>query len=392
MSNGQDTAAAPLVSVLLPAYNHARYIKAAVDSVLAQTCNDFELIAIDDCSTDETLAKLQEYGDRRLHVHHHTSNQGSHATLNEALSLARGKFIAIINSDDIFTPDRLSACLAEIESSHADMIGTDIVLIDDEDRMVAEHWWIDAFAALKYVWHETHDWPATLLEGNIFMTTSNFFFRRRWLEAVGGFNDLRYVLDYEWLLRGLGQGLQLAWLDRPLLRYRLHESNTISERPLAANLECAGMLRTIVPALLGGNTSLRLRLDHLVAQWARIEKYLGEIGSTQRHEALVAKENELLPLIADRDRWVAERDQWIAERDEHINRQKQWIAERDHWIAERDQWITERDEAIVANLRDLTACRNELTAIRSSRSYRLGRALTAPARWLFRNLPRRSRH
>lgn len=368
----------PLISILMPAYNHAYYVQAAVESVLAQTWANLELIAIDDCSTDETPDILQEYADQRIRTYRHKSNLGSHATLNEALDLARGDFIAIINSDDIYSPDRILSCINEIESSGADMIGTDIVLIDETGRPVDKHWWIDAFMALKTVLRETSDWHATLLEGNVFMTTSNFFFRRRWLDVVGGFHNLHYVLDYDWLLRGLGKGLKITWLESPLLRYRLHKSNTICERPLAANLECTRMLRGQLPHLLGTDPDLHQRLSHLTSQWARLEKYLGEIAATQQHEALVAKENELFPLIADRDRWIGERDQLIAQ-------QAQWIADRDRWIAERDDCIT-------ANLHELSACRDEMSIIRSSRSYRLGCALTAPARWFYRVFPHRSRH
>ncbi len=365
----------PLVSVLMPAYNHAPYVRAAVESVLTQSHANLELIAIDDASSDATWEVLQSFTDARLRLVRHDANRGAHATLNEALALARGEYIAILNSDDVFLPERLAACLDELESTQADMAGTDIVLINDDGEPVTDHWWVTAFESLKQVWVETRDWPATLLEGNVFMTTSNFCFRRSWFEEVGGFHDLRYVLDYEWLLRGLAKGLKLAWLDAPLLRYRLHARNTISERPLAANLECAQMLRQAFPSWLGANDLERTRLVHLASQWMRIEKYLVEINSTLRHEALVAKEEELFQLVRDRDRWIAEREEWIAGRDQQIADRDKWIAERDQWIAERDQWIAERDQQIAE--RDAFIGR-----IKRHPGYRLWRVLAAPARWL----------
>jgi glycosyltransferase involved in cell wall biosynthesis len=366
---------APLVSVLMPAYNHAPYVSAAVESVLGQTYGNLELIAIDDASPDATWTVLQSFEDERIRLYRHDANQGAHATLNEALQLAKGEFIAIINSDDIFHPDRLAFCLKELEQTGADLVGTNIVLVDDDSQHVENHWWVADFENLRRVWVETQDWPATLLEGNTFMTTSNFCFRRSWFESVGDFRDLRYVLDYEWLLRGLVKGQKLAWLDAPLLSYRLHARNTISERPLAANLECAAMLRQIFPSLLGGTGLEKARLTHLASQWRRIERYVVEIEAALKHEALVAREDELFQLIRDRDQWIAERDGWIAERDG-------WIVERDGWIAERDGWIAERDAYIVACEAALTACREEKAAIAASLSFRLGRMLTAPARWL----------
>ena len=228
--------AQPLISVLMPAYKHAAFVHTALDSVLQQSWQHLEVIVIDDASPDTTWDVLQACTDPRLRLLRNEHNLGSHGTMNAALQLARGEFIAIINSDDLFLPERLASCYAALQASGADLVGTDMRLMDDDGNVVTTHWWIDAYEALKRVWTDTQDWPATLLAGNVFMTTSNFFFRRRWLEQVGDFQDLRYVLDYDWLLRGLGQGLRLAWIDTPLLQYRLHAANTISERPLRANL------------------------------------------------------------------------------------------------------------------------------------------------------------
>ncbi|HUX29390.1 MAG TPA: glycosyltransferase [Thiobacillus sp.] len=377
-----------LVSVLMPAYNHERYVAAAVESVLSQTYPEWELIVIDDASQDGTWEVLQSFEDERLRLYRHDSNQGAHATLNEALGMARGEFVAIINSDDVFAPARIAACLETLHDTGADLVGSNIVLIDAAGEPVVEHWWVRAFSDLKRVWTETGDWHATMLHGNLFMTTSNCVFRRSWLEAVGDFRDLRYVLDYEWLLRGLIEDRRLAWLDAPLLHYRLHESNTISERPLAANLECAAMLRALVPQLLGANALERMRLEHLTAQWARIEQYQGEIWATLRHEALAAKEAELFPLIARQVEWIADRDRWIAERDGWIAEREQLIARQVEWIADRDRWVLERDARIAADQAALALCREENALLEASTSYRLGRKLTAPVRWLRGRLAR----
>lgn len=391
-----NASVAPLVSVLIPAYNHAAFVRAAMESVLAQTYPNVELVVVDDASQDATWEAIAGVRDARIRASRHAVNAGAHATLNEALAHARGEFIAILNSDDVFAPGRIAACVAALGDANADLVGTDIVLIDAAGEPVLDHWWVRAFADLKRVWLETGDWHATLLYGNVFMTTSNFVFRRSWLAAVGDFHDLRYVLDYEWLLRGLGVGRRLAWIDAPLLSYRLHERNTISERPLAANLECAAMLRGLFPQLLGDDALARTRLACLAAQWARIEQYEGEIWATLRHEALVAKEAELLPRIAERDRWIAERDGWIAERDGWIAERDRWVAERDGWIAERDriiadqaQALAERDARIAAQHAALETCSQEKAALQASWAHRLGLALAAPARWLRARLARR---
>jgi GT2 family glycosyltransferase len=369
----------PLVSVVIPTFNHEDYVAAAVASVLAQTHSKLEIIVIDDASRDRTWKVLQGFDDARLHRSRHEENRGAHATLNEGLAAAHGDFIAILNSDDIYANDRIEAGLAQLQAEGADLVGSDIVLIDDAGAEMASHWWVEAFSALKAVWQGTHDWPATLLEGNVFMTSSNFLFSRAYYETIGGFGDYRYVLDYDWLLRGLRAGRRLAWLDRPLLRYRWHETNTISERPLAANVECAAMLRAHLPALLGDGPQQATRLEHLASQWARLDCYVGEIGATLRHEAVSAVETALNQLIADRDGWIADRDAWIAERDQLIQTQK-------GWLADRDRWIGERDEIIRLTSATLEQCQRDNQQLVDSRSYRIGRMVTAPARWLGRHL------
>lgn len=370
-----------LVSVIMPAYNHEEYVAAAIDSVLAQTWPEIELIIIDDASTDRTWEVISGYTDSRIRTLKHASNQGADVTLNQALDMARGEYLAIINSDDLFDPGRIAACLDYLKINDADLVGTDIALIDSAGNAVSGHWWVSAFEQLKRVYSETGDWYATLLEGNVFMTTSNFVFRRSCWQTTGPFLDYRYVLDYEWLLHGLIKGQRLGWLDAPLLHYRLHDTNTISEKPLAANLECAAMLRFRLPQLLGGDAQASLRLQHLSSQWERVERYQGEIWATLRHEALVAKEAELLPLLENKDVRIAECERLIEQ-------QTDWIADRDRWIAERDIWIAERNDRIASADAELVTCRHKIASLENSISFRLGRAMVMPAQWLRRILSR----
>ena len=104
MENSQERL--PKVSVILPAYNGEALIYDAIQSVLAQTMDDFELIVLDDGSSDNTLRLLQKLSDRRLRVYHH-SNIGLPATLNRGISLARGRYIARLDHDDLMMPTRL---------------------------------------------------------------------------------------------------------------------------------------------------------------------------------------------------------------------------------------------------------------------------------------------
>ena len=347
----------PLVSVIIPSYNHAPYVGQAVASALAQSVR-VEVLVRDDASTDDSWDVLQAIDDPRVRIWRNDVNLGAHETLQRALADARGDYLAILNSDDRYAPDRLAQCVRMIEEVGCDLVGSDIRLIDDEGRPVEDHWWVDAFDRLKTVWHDTGDWVATLLEGNVFMTTSNFVFTRKLWQQIGPFGAQRYVHDYDFLLRAVMAGARLGWIDGRQLDYRLHASNTISEKPLEANLETAALLREHAAGLLSLPGDLAVRVWHLNSQWARIERYEVEILRAIQHHALVRKDEEWKRLVDDRDRWVSERDQWIAARDQAIVDRDQWIAERDEWISERDQWIVERDVQLARVGAELDAFRN----------------------------------
>jgi glycosyltransferase involved in cell wall biosynthesis len=108
---------APKISVIVPAFNHEAYIVDALHSVLAQTLGDLELIVIDDASRDGTWDAIQSIRDPRLRAFRHKDNQGAHVTLNEGLGLASGDFLAILNSDDAFHPERLERLVGALGNS-----------------------------------------------------------------------------------------------------------------------------------------------------------------------------------------------------------------------------------------------------------------------------------
>lgn len=95
-----------MISVIMSVYNEAEYIRDSIDSLLAQTVNDFELIIIDDCSSDDTVKIIEEYKDERISIHMNDTNQGLTKNLNKALKMCKGDFIARMDGDDICEPDR----------------------------------------------------------------------------------------------------------------------------------------------------------------------------------------------------------------------------------------------------------------------------------------------
>lgn len=96
-----------LVSIIMPSYNAARFIGESIDSVLGQTYGNWELLIVDDCSTDETMQTVAAYGDSRIRYLRNTTNCGAAVSRNRALCEARGRWIAFLDSDDLWLPQKL---------------------------------------------------------------------------------------------------------------------------------------------------------------------------------------------------------------------------------------------------------------------------------------------
>ncbi len=223
----------PLVSVVIPAYNHERWIAETLESVFSQTLTDFELIVVDDGSKDRTVEIVGRFRDERLKLVRQ-ENRGTAAAINRGLGLSRGRYIAILNSDDLFKPERLEVLVALLESNPGKQISfSRVSLIDAKGVELAdkapECGWLRAAEADYY---KSGDLLLSLLRDNFVCTSSNFLFRRHLLVEIGHFRDLRYVNDLDFLVRSLTR-CQGVFCSRELLAYRQHGDNTISERKFA---------------------------------------------------------------------------------------------------------------------------------------------------------------
>ena len=106
-----------LVSIIMPSYNTASYIADSIRSVLAQTYPNWELLIVDDCSTDETDSVVASFGDPRIRYFKNEKNGGAAVSRNRALREAKGKWIAFLDSDDLWTPDKLEKQIGFMEKN-----------------------------------------------------------------------------------------------------------------------------------------------------------------------------------------------------------------------------------------------------------------------------------
>lgn len=123
----------PTTSVVMPAYNAERYIEAAIRSVMAQTVTDWELIVVDDCSRDGTAAIVERLAreDGRIRLFRNPQNLGVAATRNAGLSYCKGRYIALLDSDDIWRNEKLSKQIETAEGTDADIVYCSYGIIDE---------------------------------------------------------------------------------------------------------------------------------------------------------------------------------------------------------------------------------------------------------------------
>jgi glycosyltransferase involved in cell wall biosynthesis len=224
------------VSVVMPVYNHRDFVLDAIRSVFRQTCAPDELIIIDDGSTDGSAALVRDFlaansAPKNLSVVFETrENRGAHVTINEGVRRARGDFIAILNSDDLYMPNRIERCLETARAQNSRILFTYVEGIDatGEPLPAGDHWriWYNHVTLLNI---QDHDCISqTLLYGNFAVSTGNFFVHRSMFEEVGYFNDLRYCHDWDFLFRACLIEEPVV-LREKLYKYRVHGNNTAME-------------------------------------------------------------------------------------------------------------------------------------------------------------------
>ncbi len=205
----------PCVSVVVPTRNRAALVTATLRSVLNQRDVDLEVIVVDDASTDETVAALARVSDDRLRVVRHSTQQGVSAARNTGISAADGRWLAFVDDDDLFAPDKLVSQLAALKASPgARWSCVGVVVVDFALRIID---WVEA--------PSTTDLSSQmLLYDAVPGGGSGVVVSRDLLDEVGYFDpDLSCEADWDMWLR-LAQESSVATVARPLLAYRVHRS------------------------------------------------------------------------------------------------------------------------------------------------------------------------
>lgn len=207
------------VSIGLPVYNAAAYLRDAIDSILNQTYPHFELHIFDDASTDESLDIIQSYNDPRIRVFRYLKNRGVARILNFAVRNASTAYVAIQNADDIWLPTKLEQQIAFLEANpDIGMVGTNRMIVTPALQWLADR---------RY---PPEDWRLrwACLSGN-FLHLTTVVLKRDLVLAVGGFGQKRHIAEDYLLLTKLISTTKVANIPKTLYMYR-HHSQNISHR------------------------------------------------------------------------------------------------------------------------------------------------------------------
>lgn len=211
----------PRVSVVIPAFNASNFLAEAIESILVQSYENWELLIIDDCSDDETFEIASRYQDidERITVFRNEKNSGPGACRALGVSKSCGKYISWLDSDDIAVPDRLKFQVSFLEENpEVGVVGGSILLFDENSNVKLRSYEKTDYLLRKKIFRQNPiASPASTYRYEVFAD-------------VGNFKDLRVCEDLEMLLR-VGTRWDFANLEQIMIKYR-QSSNSVTQSSL----------------------------------------------------------------------------------------------------------------------------------------------------------------
>lgn len=212
----------PRVSVCIPTYNGAAYLRSAIQSVLAQTFTDFELVIIDDNSSDNTEAITQSFADPRVRFTKNVQRQGLAGNWNRCIEEASGELVCIFHQDDVMMPDNLAEKVRAFEAHPSvGLVYSSVHQIGANDELYSE-WWYFKPEPDEHGFHKGRDYFAKLIKGVNVICCPSVMVRKECYDRLGKFDArLPFTADWEMWLR-LMLFYDVVYLTQPLIKYRRH--------------------------------------------------------------------------------------------------------------------------------------------------------------------------
>lgn len=211
--------ATPRVSVVIPTFNHAQFLGQALTSVCNQTFAGWEAIVVNNFSTDDTEAVVATIADPRIRLVNFSNNGVIAASRNHGIALTRGEFVAFLDSDDFWYPEKLMRCIQKLDAGYDLVCHGEIWSSEREGGQYQR--------SVIYGPESRASFFALLFEGNC-ISTSAAVVRRTHLEMVGGFDESKLIItaeDYHLWLKLAGAGARIGFIQELQGEYRIHSGN-----------------------------------------------------------------------------------------------------------------------------------------------------------------------
>ena len=204
------------VSVIIPTFNRCSPLKNAIESVLAQTFQDFEIIVVNDGSTDQTSKYLSTLKDRRFRYIEFETNRGGSFARNEGIKQAKGEYIAFLDDDDYWESTKLEEQIHLIQEQNVDLCYTGLNLYTYNNKFI------------KYAFHRPRyvNLYRSIMNDNFFGGTSSILVKKKLVEEAGCFDhNLPALQDYDLFIRLIKHGCTIKGINKPLVKYYIVDVN-----------------------------------------------------------------------------------------------------------------------------------------------------------------------
>ncbi|MBT4520454.1 MAG: glycosyltransferase [Halieaceae bacterium] len=241
----------PLVSVIIPSYNHKPYVESAILSVLNQSYRNTELIVIDDGSTDGSAEFLTELNKEHPFIFLSQKNRGLSKTLNRGISMAKGSYLSLLASDDVFLPHKLETLVAAMEQSERDVavVCGDAAFMDGDGHPVERASGNNRYAT--FINYYQAAFPAIDIKGafgsyrtliyNNHIPAMSALMRRSAVEDIGLFSEDKALEDWCLWLR-MARRFSIRYIDDVVARYRVYEANSSITLSMRLTLDALDLL------------------------------------------------------------------------------------------------------------------------------------------------------
>ncbi len=270
----------PIVSIIVASCNYENFIGTAIQSIIDQTVPDIEILVIDDASTDRSRQVIEGFSDPRIRLYVNETNMGSSFTYNRGARLAKGEYIAYLDSDDCMDPAKIERQLEHFSRNPTvDVVSTYFKCIDDAGNRHSSL--ADTF----------EDWGNQPHDFNVLDTwivrclVSGSVLHRRSFHDRIGFRDLTMTLaDYDLWTRAFRGGCRFDIVRTPLHSYRVHGNNSGYSDPMRAFLELTyAVSKNLMPLM---ETSQRFHSVGKMVEWVMVHEHFASLTEVERYRLL----------------------------------------------------------------------------------------------------------